>query len=200
MLEWSQPQYIKPLKINSSDCFAKTQVGREPIRRALKAWWVERPERWVAWLMLNPSTATRSKSDSTTRNVTHFTRNWCDGGPYDGWIAVNLYPFVSSDREVAWKRAEEEVSELHANLADITAMARIAVRRMVAFGGKQVDHDEAWLRRCLEAFSNPSDVTGSDNTLWCMDTNDNGHPRHPAARGNTPIPKHQQPRKWTWPS
>jgi hypothetical protein len=91
MIDWSPAKFIPSPGIYSSECFARNYTDRT-VRRALKGWWVESPERWVAWLMLNPSTANSSRNDSTTRNLTHFTRNWTDGGPYDGWIAVNCIP------------------------------------------------------------------------------------------------------------
>jgi hypothetical protein len=154
--------------------------------------------------MLNPSKANSSRNDNTTRTLTHFTRNWVDGGPYDGWIAVNIYPFVSPKPRPAWERANWQSNgpdfvardDIETNLSDIAEVANLATRRLVAFGAKQIDHDEEWLNRCLDTFGEPDEAGLLDHRFWCLDVNANGQPRHPWARGKTRIPRDQQPRLW----
>lgn len=47
--------------------------------------------------MLNPSDAGERRNDPTALRVTNFTRAW----GYDGWIGVNLYPFIAA---AGWMR------------------------------------------------------------------------------------------------
>jgi hypothetical protein len=203
VIDWGPPKFIPDPGIFSSECFARNHADRT-VRRALKAWWVDSPRRWVAWLMLNPSKANSSRNDNTTRTLTHFTRNWADGGPYDGWIAVNLYPFVSPKPPEArsrahWQRNGPDLvakEDIQTNLEDISEVARLAARRLVAYGAQQIDHDEAWLNECLAAFAIANEITDSDHRFYCLEKNGNGQPRHPWARGKTKIPRDRQP--WLW--
>lgn len=183
-----------PVEIHGSEYFARQRT----VRRALKRWWVGDPARWVAWLMLNPSIATSAKDDPTTKRLTRFTRTW----GYDGWIAVNLYPFVSSTPAKMWERADWENNcdwyardDLAANLHDIEQAGRIAALRIVAFGAQPIEHDEAWLEACLEAFGQPGPCEG----FHCLGTNKAGQPLHPMARGRMRVPDSQQPTIWRRP-
>jgi hypothetical protein len=86
-----------PFEIKGSAVFGRERTLRLEIRR----WWVPEPKRWAAWLMLNPSVAGENRNDPTAQRVTHFTRAW----GYDGWIGVNLYPFISSKPAEMWRWA-----------------------------------------------------------------------------------------------
>lgn len=190
------------IEIFSSEYFSRQRT----VRRALKRWWVDPPKRWCAWLMLNPSNAEARKEDPTTRRLNHFTQKW----GYDGWIAVNLYPFVSSDPAVMWKRADwengpdwEARDDLAANLNDIEDAARMSALRVVAFGAQPLSHDQPWLESCIERFSQPFStakyptVTGyDDENLWCLGVNSAGQPLHPMARGRMRVPDDRHPIVW----
>ncbi len=65
----------QPVQIEGSAVFARNRSLRMQLRR----WWVERPKRWAAWLMLNPSDAGEKRNDPTMLRVVHFTRNWARG-------------------------------------------------------------------------------------------------------------------------
>jgi hypothetical protein len=190
------PLFPGPFEIKGSAVFGRERTLRLEIRR----WWVPEPKRWAAWLMLNPSVAGENRNDPTAQRVTHFTRAW----GYDGWIGVNLYPFISSKPAEMWRWANwqnhgpawDVRDDLLSNRARIEEVARQAAMRVVAFGARPVFHDEAWLDLCLEAFSQPSDV-GGDETLYCLGTNTMNQPLHPMARGRWRIPNNVQPAPWS---
>jgi hypothetical protein len=140
--------------------------------------------------MLNPSNAGEVRDDPTALRVTHFTVR--EG--FDGWIGINLYPFISSTPEEMWKWADWESQgpewsirdDLAANLEDIERVARVSAIRIVAFGAQPIEHDQFWLEQCLEAFEQPSEC-GADERLWCLGVNKYGQPLHPMARGKMRV-------------
>jgi len=171
------------------------------LRNQIRRWWVDRPIRWAAWLMLNPSTASDDRNDPTAHRVTHFSR----AAGCDGWIGVNLYPFIASRPQEMWRWADWQShgpawdvrDSLLANLQDIENAARTATMRFVAFGASAVSRDEAWLEQCLEAFGQPSDIPDADEQFYCLGVNATGQPLHPLARGRQRIPNDRTPVVWT---
>jgi hypothetical protein len=178
------------IEIRGSALFARDLTLRREIRR----WWAPKPIRWAAWLMLNPSNAGESANDPTALRVTHFTKSW----GYDGWIGVNLYPFISSVPAAMWKWANWEAKrdDLGANLADIERVARLSSIRIAAFGAAPIEHDQPWLEQCLEAFGQPADDPDGDEILYCLGRNKTGQPLHPLARGKLRVPDDTRPRPW----
>lgn len=184
-------------EIQGSARFSREGTLRNEIRR----WWVPQPSRWAAWLMLNPSTAAAGRNDPTALRVTHFSRAFgCDG-----WIGINLYPFIASEPSTMWRWANWQAhgpvwdvrDDLLANLGDIERVGRLAALRMVAFGAAPIYHDEPWLEQCLEAFGQPADTPDADEQFYCLGVNSTGQPLHPLARGKMRVPDHQQPVLWT---
>ena len=183
----SAQEFFDGFTSGGSDYFARAGT----VRRALKRWHVAKPTRWVAWLMLNPSTARKDRNDQTTLRLTHFTKAW----GYDGWIAVNCYPFVSSTPEAMWQRANwqangpdwEARDDMQANLRDIEEAGRMAALRMVAFGAQPAVRDETWLEMCLEAFGQRANAPDADEHFYCLGTNATGQPLHPMARGRMRV-------------
>lgn len=183
--------------VHGSAQFAQQRTLRPEIRR----WWVDEPVNWAVWLMLNPSVAAKDRNDPTALRVTHFSRT----AGCDGWIGVNLYPFISSTPQAMWAWASWQASgpayevrdALLANLATIEAAARIAAIRMVAFGAAPIVRDEPWLEQCLEAFGQPSDRPDVDERLYCLGVNSTGQPLHPMARGRMRVPDDRQPILWS---
>lgn len=177
-----------PVEIRGSARFSRDGTLRHEIRR----WWVDEPKRWAAVLMLNPSVAAKDRNDPTALRVTHFLK----ASGCDGWIGVNLYPFIASEPSAMWKWANWEANgpdwfardSLQANLGDIETAARASSLRIVAFGAAPIEHDEAWLEQCLEAFGQPADIDGADEQLYCLGVNKAGQPLHPLARGKMRIP------------
>jgi len=171
------------------------------LRNEIRRWWVREPKVWAAWLMLNPSRANSGRDDPTAKRVTHFSRAFgCDG-----WIGVNLYPFISSTPGDMWRWANWEANgpawdvrdDLLANLQYIDDAARMASLRIVAFGASPLYHDEAWLEQCLEAFGQPADGGDKDEQFYCLGVNSTGQPLHPLARGKMRVPNNQQLVPWS---
>jgi hypothetical protein len=185
------------IEISGSARFSREGTLRYEIRR----WWVKEPKAWAAWLMLNPSTAAKDRNDPTTRRVTQFSQRYgCDG-----WIGVNLYPFITSTPAAMWRWANWQAhgpawdvrDDLLANLATIEDIARLSTLRMVAFGAAPVYHDEAWLEQCLEAFGQPADSGYNNEQFYCLGVTSMGQPLHPLARGKMRVPNNQQPIQWS---
>ena len=184
-------------EISGSAQFSRQGTLRNEIRR----WWVKEPRNWAAWLMLNPSTAAKERNDPTVLRVTKFSQAYgCDG-----WIGVNLYPFIASEPSAMWHWANWQAhgpawdvrDDLLANLEKIERVGRLSILRVVAFGAAPVYHDEAWLEQCLEAFGQPADLSEADEQFYCLGVNSMGQPLHPLARGRMRVPDSQQLIRWT---
>lgn len=166
------------------------------IRREIRRWFVAEPKRWVSWLMLNPSVANGERSDQTAGRCTHYSRAW----GYDGWIGVNLIPFVSSTQPEMWRWFDWESrgpdgytsDNLRTNLNDIESAGRAASLRMVAYGAVPAQRCPGWLGLCLEAYRQPSNV-GAGEALHCLGLTKDGQPLHPMARGKWRVPDDAQP-------
>ena len=190
----------QPIQIQGDATFARNRTLRLQLRR----WWVERPKRWAAWMMLNPSDAGEKKNDPTILRVINFTHSW----GYDGCIVVNLYPFITSDpREMwAWSRWQDNGPDWYArddmqgNLAQIEEVGRRSCLRVAAFGAQPALKDFNWVEECLERFEQPFDYRGGDwqyeERLVCLGCTSSGQPIHPLARGKHRVPDNAQPVLW----
>lgn len=187
---------IAPQQIQGSAIFSRGQT----IRREIRRWWTPSPTRWVAWLMTNPSRARADRNDPTALRVTNFSRAW----GYDGWIGVNLYPFISSTMPEMWAWADWESNgpdyyardDMMFNIGDIERVGREASLRIVAFGAEPINRDEIWVDECLDAFGQPADMPGVDERLHCLGVNKHGQPLHPLARGRMRVPDKTLPKVW----
>lgn len=65
-------------------------------RYDLLRWWVDRPESYALWIMLNPSTADETKNDPTIRKCIAFSQGW----GYDGLVVVNIFALRSPHPKV----------------------------------------------------------------------------------------------------
>jgi hypothetical protein len=198
---------LAPLEIRKCERFSEED---KHFRFQLRRWWTERPERWVAWLMLNPSEAGRNKpSDPTIDDVICFSHGW----GFDGCIVVNLYPFVSSvSREGGslhlWRNEQvkhhgdgwfEQVVEMQKNLLEIEYAGHFTTRRVVAFGGKIKSKDKDWVRQCVNAFEHSSGDTRENLKCVHFVGTHKDHPAHPHPRPWQEIPEGSRtnPPDWT---
>ena len=173
-------------------------------RLGLRRWWKDQPERWVAWLMLNPSEAGRKPSDPTMNRVNHFTKTW----GFDGCIVVNLYPFVAPRKADMWSwrdalRDRDGINwwhysaEMECNLIQIEEAGRSSSLRIVAFGVNPVK-DPIWVKMCLDKFEQHSD--GTQKRFRCLDTTKEGWPTHPHARGKYRVDDDAKDKPWIPPT
>ncbi len=131
-------------------------------RRWSESLWAPHEERLVAFIGLNPSTATETKNDPTIRRLINFAKR--DG--FDGMVMLNLFAWRSTDPN-EMKRAEYPVGlENDAAIREIAAQ----VDRVVACWGNHGKH----ANRSAAVIEM---LAGID--LLCFGANANGEPVHP---------------------
>lgn len=145
----------------------------------------------------NPSVAGVDRDDPTS----NWWINWFTLFGFGGYVAVNLYSFVTSDpRECARRAADiyggnawhDRDALYFVNLPAVVAAAKGADQVFVCWGAI-ARHDDAWIEHVVEEIQ-----TGFEPypDLWCWGTNADGSPKHPMARGKHRIPRDQQPILW----
>jgi len=112
--------------------------------------------------MLNPSTADGEQDDPTIRKLNRFTRDW----GYSSYAVVNCYAFRSTDPEQL-DSAADPVGPDNDFYLDIMARRPLIV---VAWGKHA---------RPARVKAVHSVLTRYGNSLYCLDTNLNGSPKHP---------------------
>jgi len=158
----------------------------------LYRWRLERrwgPGRAVLCIMTNPSWAASKKpTDNTTEKCCTIWR----GLGFDAHIAMNVYPFISSqpkemkahmeglDRETFWEI-------MHKNHRLILAECEKAAL-IVAAWGNLYDRDMG------ERLALKLNREGFD--LYCLGENFDGSPKHPLARGKNHVSLNQRPILW----
>jgi hypothetical protein len=137
-------------------------LGREWIPGAEKA----------LFIMLNPSTATATKSDHTMRKCVGFARWWGCGGI----VIANLFAYRATKPTVMKAHADpvgEHNDELLRILAGIWTGPRIA-----AWGNHGAHQDRDIAVRDTFA-TTPEFVTMRPAALSCLGVNTSGQPQHP---------------------
>lgn len=148
----------------------------------------------VCWIGHNPSVADTERDDPTVKAWIDFTRNWGFGG----FVAMNLYPFVSSDpaacREwAAWdKRQDWYVRDRLTQNLDIIVETAKASQLVVACWGA-IALDDQWVDHVVESIT-----TGEAPwpTVHCIGVSGSGAPKHPMARGKHRVSRQQTPIVW----
>lgn len=164
--------------------------GRIELRRR----WGPGPQACVVGC--NPSTADAFEDDPTCR----WWIEWFRLFGYGGFVAVNLYPFTTSNpdecREIA--RAAEEGGNLGArdllhlvNLPAVVAAAKQADQVFVCWGA--IAWDQVWIDHVVEEIQTG---VAPYPDLWCWGYTARGAPKHPLARGAHRIPRDQKPLPW----
>ena len=120
----------------------------------------------LVFLMLNPSTANEVVPDATTRRCITFAR----AAGYGGLVLVNLYALRSRRPQVLQTHADPigAMNDEH-----IRAVVRRYRQVVCAWGA--VGH-RSRLARMREVVAL---VQGAGGNLLCLDTTQDGHPRHP---------------------
>lgn len=142
------------------------------------------PYHITTFLMCNPSDATAFKPDPTVGECIKFTRRW--GGDIT-WV-VNLWALRSPYPSDLRKRAVGFRGDDAENDQAILLACLLANRIIVAWGNHgALDNRASNVLRMLAQHS---------WDLYCLGTTNDGHPKHPLARGKHRIPADQQPIVW----
>ncbi len=126
----------------------------------------------VLFCCLNPSTADATKNDPTTARLRSFTNAWGSRG----FSIVNLYAFRSKEpadlKTAADPVGPDNDGHLHAQLEKFG--------RVICGWGNGADPKR------VERFCQIADNAGA--SLWCLDSNKNGSPKHPLyIKGDTTL-------------
>lgn len=149
----------------------------------------------VCFIGLNPSTADHERDDPTVRRWTHFARAW----GYDGFIAVNLYPFRSSSPLICkrWAGWELNGPDWHArdriqqNMGIVATAAKQSALVVACWGAGAWDWDHA------DAVVEEIQAGEAPNPdIYCFEKTAAGCPMHPMARGKRRIADDAKPQLW----
>lgn len=138
----------------------------------------------VVFLMLNPSIADAFIVDPTIRECIKFTRFW--GG--DVLEVVNLFALRSPYPADLKKRAYGFRGDDSVNNQQIEEACAGAWKVIAAWGNDGIlDRRDQFIRNLLKL---------NNIELHHLGTTNDGHPKHPLARGKHRIPADQQPIVW----
>ena len=150
----------------------------------------------VCFIGVNPSTADHCLDDPTVRRWTHFARAW----GYNGFTAVNLYPFRSSSPAECrtWSRWDERGPDWYArdalyfaNLPTVVREAKAAALVVACWGAGAWDPE--FVDHVVEEITS-GEAPWPD--LHCLAVSRDGSPVHPMARGRHRVPDGATPKLW----
>lgn len=157
------------------------------LRITLERWWGDGKR--VCFIGLNPSTADHLTDDPTVRRWVHFAKAW----GYDGFKAVNLYPFRSSSPAECkewsdweshgpdWYTRDDIVFNIH-HVGEVANSCDLVV---ACWGAGW--WDGMLVESVKEQISKP---------LYCFGLTQKGDPIHPMARGKYRVKDDAQPVLW----
>lgn len=165
------------------------------LRFALERYWGKPDGRIALVIGCNPSTADGLKDDPTSRWWNAWFRNY----GFNGYVAVNLYPFRTSSPADCKALADWDNNgpDWHArdliqsNLEYIVTLAKSLSQVFVCWGA--IAWDQNWIDFVVEAIQEGPEPWPD---LWCWGTTKNGAPKHPLARGKHRILVDQKPQIW----
>ena len=134
----------------------------------------------IAFIGLNPSTATAELDDPTVRRCINFARNWGHGG----MVMLNLFAYRATE-PARLKASPRPVGE--GNNAAIAKAASLALRgegRILAAWGNHGAH----LNRAAEVLALLKDAP-----LFCLGITASGQPLHPLYQPGAAKPRHFPP-------
>lgn len=148
----------------------------------------------------NPSDAGADRDDPTSK----WWIKWCQLFGFGGYVAVNLYPYVTADPRECYKIVDDinggvdwgARDALHyVNLPAVVAAAKAADQVFVCWGG--IARDQDWIEYVIEEIQTG---VAPYPDLWCWGKTAAGAPKHPMARGHHRIAPDQKPLLWraTW--
>jgi len=161
-------------------------------RKTLSRWWAPGPRALV--IGCNPSSANHNKNDPTSL----WWNAWFRLFGFNGYDAVNLYPFCTSSPADCRKRVDaafagewHDRDALLANVDHVAGMAKSAAQVFVCWGA--IAWDDEFVEHVVEHIQT-GEAPYPD--LWCWGTTKLGAPKHPLARGVHRIRTDQPPILW----
>lgn len=150
---------------------------------------------YLLYIGNNPSVGDHRKDDPTIRRWMHFTRAW----GYDRFIAVNPYPYITSDpaecrRWAAWEKNGpdwEARDRIQQNVEIITRLAKGAAMVVACWGA--IAGDDPLIDHIIEEIQS-GEAPYPD--IYCFGKTSSGAPIHPMARGRHRISDNAQPVIW----
>jgi len=144
----------------------------------------------------NPSDAGGDRDDPTSS----WWIDWCQRFGFGCYVAVNLYPFVTSDPRDCYRIVDDinggvdwaARDALHfVNLPAVVAAAKSSDQVFACWGA--IARDQLWIEHVIEEIQSGE---APYPHLWCWGKTADGSPKHPMARGLHRIPRDQQPIIW----
>jgi hypothetical protein len=134
-----------------------------------------RPERMVAFIGLNPSTADATKNDPTVTRCINYSKAW----GYGGYVMLNLFAYRATDPREMKSQVDPVGIE---NDECISEVCRSVDKVILAWGnhGKHKDRElqvVSWFKRSCQ------------EKAFCLSINSNGSPSHPLYLPSSLWPK-----------
>lgn len=147
-------------------------------------WPDNRGTRTVAWIGLNPSTATAEVNDPTLHRCIHFSKRW----GFDRLVMLNLFALRSPDPAellasfdpIGPDNAETLRRHIEAETTELVMAAWGAYVARTSDKGIARLAPESWAHQANKA-------------MCCLGRTADGFPKHPMARGRHRVPDDQQP-------
>lgn len=136
-------------------------------------------ERWLTFVMLNPSTASGTEDDPTIRRCVAFAAR--EG--FTGIIVVNLFTFRSTEPNVLLGRPHKSLNTYDADMH--ISQAALASEKVVAAWGAGCMPVLSW--RAIEVLAV---LKETKRNVWCFGKTKEGHPKHPLylSKGERLVP------------
>lgn len=143
----------------------------------------------------NPSKAGKIEDDPTCR---WWTR-WGQALSFGGFVAVNLYPFITSSPAECRRIADWEKNgpdwyardAIQSNLDVVVHEAKRAAIVIACWGA--IAWDDYWIDHVVEQIQS-GEAPWPD--IYCFGTTQDGAPMHPMARGKHRLPPDVEPKPW----
>ncbi|MCR5855983.1 DUF1643 domain-containing protein [Mesorhizobium sp. J428] len=186
--------------MSSTDLFGSNSVRRDATfadagscRLTLTRDWG--PGRTACMIGCNPSRAGRASDDPTSL----WWMRWGQALGFGRFVAVNLYPFISSSpaecrTRAAWQENGPDWLArdlMQANLDVVVREAKSADMVIACWGA--IAWDLEWAEHVIEAIQF-GDEPWPD--LYCFGRTAGGAPTHPMARGKHRLPRDVEPKLW----
>lgn len=143
----------------------------------------------------NPSLAGRDRDDPTCT----WWINWCRALSFGAYVAVNMYPFITSSPAECRKKADWQNNgpdwyardAIHRNLDVVVREAKSADIVIACWGN--IAWDDEWIEHVVEAIQSGEEPWPH---IYCFGKTLSGAPTHPMARGKHRLRPDVEPKLW----